>query len=101
MPRLDALSLSRLTRNCKLFRARLSASGLQFYPGIGVCNDKLLVMKCGVAPKHQPTGVTALEFHEQFLVFFLLTLQYVRIQDHPNVVDGILVPAHNSVERPV
>ena len=43
--------------------------GLQFRPGIGVRYDKLFVMKCGVAPKHQPTGVTALEFHKQFLVF--------------------------------
>jgi hypothetical protein len=51
------------------FLAVPSASRLQFYAGIGVCNDKLLVMKCGVAPKHQPTGVTALEFHKQFLVF--------------------------------
>jgi hypothetical protein len=67
--RLDAESLSRLAQNCKLFRACLSASGLQFCPSIGVSNDKLLVMKCGVAPKHQPTGVTPLEFHKQFLVF--------------------------------
>jgi hypothetical protein len=37
--------LSRSDHNCKLFQASLPVSGLQFYPGISVGNDKLFVME--------------------------------------------------------
>ncbi len=55
-------------------------------------------MKCRVASKHQTSRVTALEFYEQFFVFLFQALQNIGVQDDPNVVDGVLVSPHHSVE---
>src|SRR2546423_1008156 len=73
----------------------------QFRARVRVRDDEFFVVVSWVAPEHQSTGVAALKLDQKFFVFLFQTLQYVRIQDDPKIVDAVLIFAHDGVERPM
>src|SRR4030095_10582791 len=73
-------------------------SGVEFRARVRVGNDKLFVVKCGIAAKGESARVAALQLHQRFFVFFLQSLQYTWIQNHSDIMNAILVLAHDGVQ---
>jgi len=69
--------------------------GSELDAGVGVSHDELFVVKSRIGPEHEAARITTLQLDEQFLVFFLQAFQDVGIQDHPDVMNRILVFANN------
>src|ERR671924_1538562 len=80
-PPLDVAILSRSFPDCKLFLPRLPASRLEFHARVRVCDNKLLVVKSGIAARHEATRITTLQLHQVFFIFLFQSLQNIGVQN--------------------
>ena len=78
-----------------------AALRVEFRAGICVSNGKLFVVKCRIATKGESARVTAFQLHEQFFIFLLQPLEDAGVQDHPDVVNAVLILAHDDIESPM
>src|SRR5438874_11879755 len=58
-------------------------------------------MKRRIAAKGEPTRVTAFQFYQQFFILFLQPFEHAWIQNHTDIMNTVLVLAHDSVESPM
>src|SRR3954447_11024000 len=74
---------------------------LQFSARIGVGHHEFFVMIGWISPEQKSPGITTLQFNKQLFVLFLQSLQHVRIQNHSNLVNRILVLPHHGIKSTV
>src|SRR5205823_8821289 len=58
-------------------------------------------MKRRIAAKGEPARVTAFQIHQQFFIFFFQPFEHAWIQNHADVMNTVLILAHDSIESPM